>query len=444
MNYDVNFRENIEKRIIGILLTPDQPSFKDLLIKHSLKETDFSNKICGKIYTIFIKAINENLKPDAIFVTKELRKWYEDSYNFIIDLILRAPAHYYLERDLFLLKEYVIKDYWRSIYSKILNSDFENIDILEFSDSIFDSYKELNNRIVNPLVANEENDLMKSFIEKRENFQKGITKSLKFDVETLNQMYDGGLYPGEFYVWAGRPGMGKTTFLLIVSWLIYKRYQTPVLFFSLEMPKEQLVNKIISLESGIDYKKIKKGDLTDSEFNIVLNYLKMIENSDFLIYDKIFYLDAIERKCEEMFSKHGKIGLIQIDYIQLVKVRNTTIRETVVETTRTFKNLAKIYSCPLIGLSQLSRSVEIRGGNKIPLLSDLKESGSVEEDADVVMFFHRLAYYFNEYANNHDNLFCTGCILAKGRDMELQTKKLVVSPIVYKIYDYEHYDISIY
>lgn len=205
----------------------------------------------------------------------------------------------------------------------------------------------------------------------------------------------GGWQPSDLLIIAARPAMGKTSFVLTMARNMAVQFKRPVAFFSLEMASIQLVNRLIASESGIDSEKLKKGQLTKSDWDHLHTSLKQLSEAPLYIDDtaalSVFELRA---KCRRLKAQHN-IELVVIDYLQLMTAGgNGGNREQEISTiSRSLKSIAKELEIPVIALSQLSRAVETRGGVKKPMLSDLRESGAIEQDADMVMFLYRPEYY---------------------------------------------------
>ena len=203
-----------------------------------------------------------------------------------------------------------------------------------------------------------------------------------------------GLHSGELILIAARPAMGKTAFALNIAQHVIDKKQMSVAIFSLEMSKQQLVTRMMAMDSMVDSQSIRTGDLADSDWD------KIMESSD-RIGSSMLYIDdtpgitvsELRSKCRKLKQTKG-LDLIVIDYLQLMSgSRKTESRQQEVsEISRSLKALARELEVPIIALSQLSRAVEARE-NKKPQLSDLRESGSIEQDADVVMFIYRDDYY---------------------------------------------------
>jgi replicative DNA helicase len=228
----------------------------------------------------------------------------------------------------------------------------------------------------------------------------------------------GGAEGGKLYILAARPGMGKSAKALQDAYHAAVNLQEPTVFFSLEMTAKELMLRLISLRTGIDSWKIKNGKLSTDEWAKINESVQGIIDSPLEIIDDTYALTEIRKKC---ILKKKKDGLknIFIDYLQLItnKENRGNREQEISEISRTLKSVAKLVDCPIVALAQLSRAVETRGGTKRPMLSDLRESGSLEQDADVVMFLYRPEYYgldvSEEFGGSTDGL--TECIIAKNR-----------------------------
>ena len=206
-----------------------------------------------------------------------------------------------------------------------------------------------------------------------------------------------GWQPSDLIIIAARPGMGKTAFVLSMARNIAVNTQVPVAFFSLEMSSVQLITRLISSETGLSSEKLRTGRLAKHEWEQLNVKVKGLEKAPIYIDDtpslSIFDLRA---KARRMASQYG-IRLIVVDYLQLMTSggsQKSGNREQEISTiSRNLKALAKELDVPIVAISQLSRAVETRGGSKRPLLSDLRESGAIEQDADIVSFIYRPEYY---------------------------------------------------
>lgn len=205
-----------------------------------------------------------------------------------------------------------------------------------------------------------------------------------------------GLQPSDLILVAARPSMGKTAFVLnIAQYVAFKKDRATVIF-SLEMSKEQLVNRLFSLESQVDAQALRTGNMKDSDWEKLIEGAGIIGESKLIIDDTPgISVSELRSKCRKYKLEHG-LDLIIIDYLQLmtgsVGKRSESRQQEISEISRSLKGLARELNVPVIALSQLSRAVESRP-DKRPMLSDLRESGAIEQDADVVMFIYRDEYY---------------------------------------------------
>ncbi len=232
-----------------------------------------------------------------------------------------------------------------------------------------------------------------------------------------------GLQPSDLVIIAARPSMGKTAFVLnIAEHLAFKKNQC-IAIFSLEMSKEQLVNRMFSLESGIDAQALRTGNLKDSEWGQLIESADVIAKSKLIIDDTpSISVAKLISKCRKFKMDHG-LSLVMIDYIQLMTGNgkaSESRQNEIAEISRSLKALARELNVPVIALSQLSRAVEKRD-DKRPMLSDLRESGGIEQDADLVMFIYRDEYYTKEACKEPG---VAEIIIAKQRNGSLGTVKL--------------------
>jgi replicative DNA helicase len=237
-----------------------------------------------------------------------------------------------------------------------------------------------------------------------------------------------GFQSGQMIVVAARPAMGKTAFVLSMARNVAIDSQKPVAVFSLEMDAVELVNRLISSEAEIESGKIKKGLLSDDEFKMIYDRTGKLSKAPIFIDDtpalSVFELRA---KCRRLKAKHD-IQMVIIDYLQLMHAgseKGGNREQEISAISRSIKSMAKELGIPFVALSQLSRAVETRGGDKRPQLSDLRESGAIEQDADMVMFLYRPEYYGldqDEAGNSTKGL--AQVIVAKHRGGGLETINL--------------------
>jgi len=238
-----------------------------------------------------------------------------------------------------------------------------------------------------------------------------------------------GWQPSDLIILAARPGMGKTAFTLALARNAAVDFDKPVAVFSLEMSNVQLVQRLISMEAEISGSKLRSGQLEDYEWQQLQSAIEKMSEVPIYIDDtpgiNIFELRA---KCRRMKMQHD-IQMVVIDYLQLMSGGPDSGKgnreQEISMISRSLKGLAKELSVPVIALSQLSRAVETRGGNKRPMLSDLRESGAIEQDADIVSFIYRPEYYSILEDEEGNSLKGVGeIIIAKHRNGALDTVKL--------------------
>ena len=228
-----------------------------------------------------------------------------------------------------------------------------------------------------------------------------------------------GLHRSDFIILAARPSMGKTAFALNVVQNVAIRAQKSVAFFSLEMSKEQLVNRMLCAEANIDAQRMRTGEMRDEDWNNIWQACNTLSKAKIYIDDTagISVMDMRSR-ARRLKAEHG-LDLVVIDYLQLMQgSKNNDRQQEVSDISRSLKALARELGVPVIALSQLSRSVESRQ-IKRPMLSDLRESGSLEQDADIVAFLYREDYYNPDTENKHTEL-----IIAKHRNGPVDTVNL--------------------
>ena len=235
-----------------------------------------------------------------------------------------------------------------------------------------------------------------------------------------------GMQPSDLVLLAARPSMGKTAFVLNLVDYIAVRKGLPCMVFSLEMSKEQLVNRMLAMESNVDSQKLRTGSLTDADWDAVVEGIGIIGNSKLIIDDTPgISITELRSKCRKMKLEYG-LQMIIIDYLQLMTGSGKTSdnrQQEISEISRSLKALAREMNAPVIALSQLSRACETRQDHR-PMLSDLRESGAIEQDADVVMFLYRDDYYNKDT----DKPNVAEVIIAKQRNGPIGTVELLWRP----------------
>ncbi len=229
-----------------------------------------------------------------------------------------------------------------------------------------------------------------------------------------------GLQPGQLVLIAARPGMGKSSFAVNIAQNIAIRGKIPTAIFTLEMTKEEVTSRIVSSEARIDNKKLKTGELNEQEVMRYIEVLEPIAASPIYIDDTAsISATELRAKCKRL-KLEKNLGLVVIDYLQLMSGSSKESRQQEIsEISRSLKLLAKELEIPVIALSQLSRAPEQRKDDQRPMLRDLRESGAIEQDADMVMFLYR----DDKYNEDSEEKNIAECILAKNRSGETGTVK---------------------
>ena len=344
----------------------------------------------------------------------------------LIELISQLPNLVYLEDYISLVKDKFIRRSLIKLGYEIINSGYiTNIPLETILNELETKIFYLTNNNMTPKLTNNVELLDKIFFELK-------TKSLNptfyglpsgfYDLDSLTQ----GFQKSDLIIIAGRPSMGKTAFGLNLAANILKNSQLPVLFFSLEMSKEQIMYRLLSMEAGINQMKLKSGKLSQNDWTRLNKMIKIFSKLPFYIDDTFnLSIQDIRLKIKTILFEQNQIGLIIIDYIQLMENSKSKLENRVQEIsqiTRSLKTLAREFNVPIIALSQLSRNVENRIDKK-PILSDLRESGSIEQDADLVMLLYRNNYY-NLSQQEEQTTQLLELILAKHRNGPTGTVQL--------------------
>ncbi len=246
-----------------------------------------------------------------------------------------------------------------------------------------------------------------------------------------------GLQRSDLILIAARPSMGKTALALNIAEFAAFRKNRPVMIFSLEMSKEQLVNRLIAMESYVDASKIRIGDIQEKEWKDVIGSAAIIGKSKLVIDDTpAISVAEMRSKCRKQMMEGG-LDMVMVDYLQLMTAGNTRKdagrQQEISDISRSLKALARELNVPVVALSQLSRAVEQRP-DKRPMLSDLRESGAIEQDADVVMFIYRDDYYHPDTEEKN----IAEILIAKQRNGSVGVRKLGWTPKYTKFMDIDY------
>lgn len=347
------------------------------------------------IHTLF----RENQPIDLITVQNQLHKMGKleevGGVEYLTNISLNVPTSAHV-------KEYARIVQEKSILRRLIRSANDiAADSFEGKEKLEDILNKAEERIFNIIQNRRTSDLVmiKSLISPaldsiaKAYGQHGAVTGLPSGFLDLDHM-TAGFQPSDLILVAARPSMGKSSFVLNITQYAAVKEKKSIAFFSLEMSKEQLTSRMISAEAMIDAQKIKNGNLEGQDFERLLNGASVLGEAKIFIDDTpgISVAD-LRAKCRKLKLTHG-LDLIVIDYLQLMtgSARSESRQQEISEISRSLKAIAREMQAPVIALSQLSRAVESRADHR-PMLSDLRESGAIEQDADVVMFLFREEYY---------------------------------------------------
>ena len=362
----------------------------------------------------------------------------------LIELISQVPNIVYLDEYIQLVKDKFIRrsliklGYQAINSSYITNLSLETI-INDFESQLFD----LTNEIQPKELLSSAELLKQIFFELKEKALKPNLYGLTSGFSELDELTQ-GFQNSDLIIIAGRPSMGKTAFGLNIALNTMRQSKLPVVFFSLEMSKLQIMYRVLAMEANINQTRLRSGKLYQNDW-IKLNQVIRIVSRLPLFIDDTFDLTIqdIRSKIKTVLFEQGEIGLVIIDYLQLMQSSNNKNENRVQELsniTRSLKTIAREFDIPVIALSQLSRNVENRVDKK-PILSDLRESGSIEQDADLVLMLYRNQYYLTNQTKNLENavnpssLQTTELILAKHRNGPIGTVQLKFDESRTKFFD---------
>lgn len=387
-----------EQSVVGAMLMD-----KDAILTASeiISGQDFYQTAYGVVFDSMVELFNEGKPVDLVTLQNRLREKEVPpeiaSLEFVRDLMTAVPTsanvRYYAD---------IVAD--KSMMRRLirLNDEISNIcyagkepleTILETTEkSVFDLLQRRNSGDYIPIK-----DVVLSALERIEKASKNKGAVTGIPTGFIDLDYKlSGLQPSDLVLIAARPSMGKTAFVLNIAQYVAFRKEKGVAVFSLEMSKEQLVNRLFALESQVDSQALRTGNLKDSDWEKLIEGAGIIGRSNLIIDDTPgISVSELRSKCRKYKLEHD-IQLVIIDYLQLmsgsVGGRADSRQQEISEISRSLKALAREMNVPVVALSQLSRAVESRP-DKRPMLSDLRESGAIEQDADVVMFIYRDEYY---------------------------------------------------
>lgn len=399
MSRELPHSNEAEQAILGAMMV--YPSVSTVVYDQGLAKEDFFLDVHQRIFSAMLDLMEEGKPIDVTGLITRLNDVAQLHFVGGVDYVIKlsdtavssANANYYIElirsrahlRRLIETAEKIAVDGFDTSEALDVIMDQAEKEILDVTRSRrttdFKSSKMVIQDVMEELIR----------LRKSDNHITGI----KTGYTALDNITN-GFQRGDLIILAARPAMGKTAFALNLGLQASLRNSGGIAIFSLEMPAESLMKRILSAKSDVESSKLRSGNIRDNEFN------KLNEAANELSAGKIFIDDSASIKVSEIFSKCRKLrseqglDLVVIDYLQLIsgngKGGSDNRQQEVSEISRSLKGLAREMECPVIALSQLSRSVESRP-DKHPMLSDLRESGAIEQDADIVMFLYRDDYY---------------------------------------------------
>jgi replicative DNA helicase len=406
-----------ERALLGVLLlNPDKIAFTLDMIS----ETDFYNPHHQHIFRAMktLYETNKQIDYSSVSAILDNEKLLQQigNINYLIELSDLMPSNQHIETYIDLIKETALKREIITTVTSLAKKGYENIDVQEYLD--FSEEK-----IFNLTKNKKTSELLKLKILLQKIKEKNILSKNHKDLVGLSTGYENlnnitlGFKPEEFIILAARPSMGKSTFMINLALKMANskhNSQSPhIAIFSLEMSNEQLAMRMLSNQSKIQHKKIQLGN-TNREEKFLLEVAMEKMNELNIYFDDSITVNIldIKAKCRKLKIKN-KLDIVMIDYLQLIRKTNKQNRqEEVAEISQSLKQMARELKIPVIALSQLSRDVEKRE-DKRPILADLRDSGSIEQDADIVMFLYREGYY--EKDKKPDSSGNTQVIIAKNR-----------------------------
>jgi replicative DNA helicase len=344
----------------------------------------------------------------------------------LIELLSQIPNLVYLEDYLRLVKDKYIRRSLIKLGYEIINSSYiTSISLETILNDLENKLFNLTNEIKIQKLSNSAELMNNIFFELKTKSLNpklsGVTSGF-YDLDSLTQ----GFQKSDLIIIAGRPSMGKTAFSLNIASNLIKNEKLPVLFFSLEMSKEQIMYRLLSMETNINQMRLKSGKLYQNDWIKLNKMIKIISKFPLFIDDTFdLSIQDIRSKIKTILFEQNEIGLVIIDYIQLMqntKLKNENRVQELSQITRSLKMIAREFEIPIIGLSQLSRNVENRIDKK-PILSDLRDSGSIEQDADLVLMLYKTKSHLSSQSNFQTSQLIE-LIIAKHRNGPTGTVKL--------------------
>ena len=440
--------ENVIKRILPHSVEAEQSVIGSMIIDREaivaaselITGEDFYNRQYGILFETMVELNDAGSPVDLVTLQNKLREKdvppEVSSLEFVRDLIAAVPTSANIKYYATIVAEKSTLRKLIRLNEEIANTCYAEKESLEYiledtEKRVFQLVQKRNTDDYVPIrqvVMNAMNRI--EMAAKNKGSVTGIpTGFIDLDYRTA------GMQPSDLILIAARPSMGKTAFELNLAHYMAFRKNLTVAIVSLEMRKEQLVNRMFSMESGVDAQKLRVGQLNDQEWERLIESAGVIGKSRLIIDDTPgISIGELRSKCRKYKLEHD-LSIIMIDYLQLMSGggRSESRQQEISEISRSLKALARELNVPVIALSQLSRAVEQRPDHR-PMLSDLRESGAIEQDADVVMFLYRDDYYNKDT----DKKGIQEVIIAKQRNGPIGTVELAWLPEFTKFANLEH------
>jgi replicative DNA helicase len=432
---------DLEEAILGALMLE-----KNALtaVIEFLRPEHFYTEQHKEIYNAITDLFKESEPVDMRTVVAQLRKTAKlelvGGAYYIAELTSKVSSAANIEYHARIIIEMAIKRDLIQIASQIHHDAYEDTtDVFELLDKTEQNIFQISDSNLRKNYDNMKSLMFRAIqeLQEKKNHKDGLT-GVPSGFSRLDRVTS-GWQKSDLVIIAARPGMGKTAFVVSALRNAAVEFKIPVAIFSLEMASLQLVNRLISAEAELESEKIKKGNLAEFEWQQLVHKTTSLSSAPIFIDDTpALSILELRAKCRRLKAEHN-IQLIVIDYLQLMKGEAGGNREQeIASISRALKGIAKELSVPVLALSQLSRSVETRGGDKRPQLADLRESGSIEQDADIVMFLYRPEYY--KISVDEEGMPTQGMaevIIAKHRNGSLENVKLKFIGKYTKFADYD-------
>lgn len=396
----------------------------------TLQEEDFYSRQYGLVFRSIVELNDAGKSVDIVTLQNKLREKDAppevSSLEFVKELMLSIPTAAHIRDYVDIVAEKAVLRRLIKASDEIANACYTGKDDLETiledtEKSIFNIVQRRNTDDFVPIrqVVLNAMERIEKASKTKGNVTGVATGFLDLDYKTA------GMQPSDLVLIAARPSMGKTALVLNIAQYVAFKSNLPLAVFSLEMSREQLVNRLFSLESRVDSQHIRTGNLSDREWEDLIDGAGVVGRSKLIIDDTPgISIPELRSKCRKFKMEHD-IQMVIIDYLQLMSGsgRSDSRQQEVSEISRALKALARELNVPVIALSQLSRAVEQRPDHR-PMLSDLRESGAIEQDADVVMFIYRDDYYNKD----SEKKGIAEIIIAKQRNGPIGTVELAWLP----------------